>query len=64
MDDVWLPNRALSQYELTACFQILESKWDAGQEGIGDKFEMKRTTMKTCILLAGYFASLRGKVTN
>ena len=26
MGDIWLPNRALSQYELTTCFLILDSK--------------------------------------
>ena len=61
MGDVWLPNRALSQYELTSCFQILDSKWEAAHEGIEDKFESKRTATTACILVAGYFASLRGE---
>ena len=57
MGNVWLLNRALSQYELTDCFQILDSKWDVAQIEIVDRFKLKRTVMTACILLAGYFAS-------
>ena len=42
MGNIWSPNRALSQYELPACFQILDSMWDKAQMGIVDKFELKR----------------------
>jgi hypothetical protein len=27
MGDVWMPDRALSQFELKSCFEVLESKW-------------------------------------
>ena len=61
MGNVWLPNRAFSQYELTTCFLILDSKLSAAHEGIVDKFGLKRIAMTTCILLASYFASLQGE---
>lgn len=62
MDPILVPNRALNQYKLTDCFQILGSnEWDAAQEHVDDKFRMKCITMTACILLSGYFTSLPGE---
>ena len=29
MGDVWVPNRAISQYELSACMDVLDLRWEA-----------------------------------
>ena len=64
MGDVRLPNRAISQYKLTACMDVLELKWVASQDTVVDTFEVKRTATTACIVLAGYFASLLGEEIN
>ena len=64
MGDMWLPNRAISQYELSACMDVLESKWEEGHEMVIDLYELKRTATTACIVLAGYFGSLRGEEVN
>ena len=61
MGDVWLPNRAISQYEMKACFEILENQWNGSQL---DKYRLKQTATTGCILIAGYFGGLRGEEIN
>ena len=53
MGDVWLPNQAISQYELLACIEVLELKWVEAQDTVIDKYDMKRTATTVCIVLAG-----------
>ena len=64
MGDVWRPNRAISQCKLSVCMEVLESKWVEAQETVFDKYDMKRIATTTCIVLAGYFASLWGEEIN
>ena len=61
MGNVWLPNRAISQYKLSACMDVLEARWGEAQETVIDHYDMKRTATTACIVLAGYFASLWGE---
>jgi hypothetical protein len=61
MGDVWMPDRALSQYELGSCFEVLESKWIAFK---GDQVRMKKVSTTACILISGYYAALRGEEVN
>ena len=60
MGDIWLPNQAISQYEVSACMDVLESKWEEAHGTVIDHYELKRTATTACIVLAGYFGSLRG----
>ena len=64
MGDVWLPNQAISQYEMFACMDVLESKWEEAHGTLIDLYELKRTATPACIVLAGYFGSLRGEEIN
>ena len=58
MGNVWLPNRAFSQYKLIAYFLILDSRWPAAHMCIVDKFELKRIAATVCTVLASYSTSL------
>ena len=49
---------------MTAYMDMLDLTWVASQDTVIDKFEIKRTATTACIVLAGYFASLRGEVIN
>ena len=42
----------------------LESKWEEAYGTVIDQYELKRTATTACIVLAGYFASLRGEEIN
>ena len=43
---------------------VLESKWEEAHETVIDLYELKRTATTACIILAGYFGSLRGEEIN
>ena len=64
MGDVWLPNQAISQYKLSACMDVLESKWEEAHETVIDLYKLKCTATTARIVLAGYFGSLRGEEIN
>ena len=64
MGDVWIPDRAISQYEMNCCFKVLESRWEMAFEIPIDDYSKKRVSTTACILLAGYFAGLRGEEIN
>ena len=64
MGDMWLPNQKISQYELSACMDVLESKREEAQETVIDRYDMKRTATRVCIVLAGYFANLQDEEIN
>jgi hypothetical protein len=61
MGDVWMPDRALSQYELNSCFEVLEVRW---RRFIKDQVGRKKVSITACILIAGYYAALRGEEIN
>jgi hypothetical protein len=61
MGEVWMPDRALSQYELGSCFEVLESEWITFK---GDQVGMKKVSTTACILIPGYYAALRGEEVN
>jgi hypothetical protein len=56
-----MPDRALSQYELRSCFEVLESKWIIFK---GDIVGMKKVSTTACILISGYYAALQGEDVN
>ena len=64
MEDVWLPNQVISQYELSVRMDVLEARWGEAQETVIDHYDTKCTATTACIVLAGYFASLRGEEIN
>ena len=43
---------------------VLESKWEEAHETVFDLYELKPTATTACIVLAGYFGSLRGEDIN
>jgi hypothetical protein len=49
MGDVWMPDRALSQFELKSCFEVLESKWKTFER---DPVGRKKVSLTACILIA------------
>jgi hypothetical protein len=61
MGDVWLPDRAMSQYEFAACFKLLDDRWLVYHQ---DPFGQKKTATTACILISGYYAALRGEEIN
>ena len=60
MGDVWIPDRALLNREFLYCLQLLEEDWDfySGADDIGGK---SKTAVIACMMLAGWFAALRGE---
>ena len=64
MEDVWLPNQAISQYELSLCINVLEAIRGEAQKTVINRYDMKCTATTACIVLAGYFASLWGEEIN
>jgi hypothetical protein len=61
MGDVWLPDRAMSQYEIAACFKLLDARWLVYELDVVGR---KKTATTACILIAGYYAALRGEEIN
>lgn len=58
MGDVWLPDKAVSRYVMRASFELLEEAWaELGH----DEYYLLRLSKTACILIAGYFAALRGE---
>ena len=58
MGDVWLPDKAVSRYVMRASFELLEEAW---AEYGHDPYYLVRISKTACILIAGYFAALRGE---
>ena len=60
MGDVWIPDRALLKRELMYCLVILEEDWSvySSVDDIGGK---SKTALVATMLLAGWFAALRGE---
>ena len=58
MGDVWLPDKAVSRYVMRASFELLEEAW---AEFGHDPYYLLRISKTACILIAGYFAALRGE---
>ena len=61
MGDVWKPNRALTQPILAACFRILVAKWKTPKLTLERK---RKISLTACLLILGYFGSLRGEELN
>jgi hypothetical protein len=61
MGDMLMPDRALSQFELKSCFEVLESKWKTFER---DPVGRKKVSLTACILITGYHAALRGEEVN
>ena len=61
MGDVWKPNRALTQPILAACFRILEDEWKTPKLTLERK---RKISLTACLLISGYFGSLRGEEIN
>jgi hypothetical protein len=59
--DLWLPNRAVSQHELIACFEILEERWELVEKDLIGRDMVSSTA---CILIAGYHGGLWGEEIN
>jgi hypothetical protein len=60
MGDVWIPDRALLKREFMYCLVLLEEDWVfySGAEDGGGKL---KTALSAVMLLAGWFAALRGE---
>ena len=60
MGDVWLPNQVVSCHIMRQCFVVLEENWSSFFE-FGDEYSLLRIAQSACVLIAGYFAGLRGE---
>ena len=60
MGDVWIPDRALLNREFMYCLQLLEEDWVfySNANDIGGK---SKTALVATMMLAGWFAALRGE---
>ena len=56
--DVWKPDWAVSRYIIHGCFVVLEYHWEAF--GI-DPYSKVQVAKAACIVITGYYASLRGE---
>ena len=62
MGDIWKPNKALTRLELNSCFTILESEWE--MTSVTHHKERLRISNTACLLISGYYGSLRGEELN
>ena len=60
MGDVWIPDRALLKRELMDCLTLLEEDWTF-YSSAGDVGGKSSTALTASMLLAGWFAALRGE---
>ena len=58
MGDVWKPDKAVSRFVIKACFTILEYHWETFAIDNYSKMMISKTT---CIVITGYYGSLRGE---
>jgi len=58
MGDQWVPDKAISRYVIGACFAVLESNWL--RYGV-DNFSQLEISKGACIIITGYYGSLRGE---
>ena len=58
MGDVWKPDKAVSRYVIRGCFSVLEYHWEAYGN---DNFSKMMIAKAACIIITGYYASLRGE---
>jgi hypothetical protein len=60
MGDVWIPDRALLKQEFMLCLTLLEEDWAVYEEA-KDEGGQLRTALHASMLIAGWFAALRGE---
>ena len=60
MGDVWIPDRALLKREFMYCLTLLEEDWTF-YSNAEDTRGKSTTGLTACMLLAGWFAALRGE---
>jgi hypothetical protein len=60
MGDVWIPDRALLKQEFMYCVMLLEEDW-ACYSNANDVGGKSRTALVATMMLAGWFAALRGE---
>ena len=60
MGDVWIPDRALLKKEFMYCLVLLEEDWGF-YSSVEDSGGQLKTALSAVMLLAGWFAALRGE---
>lgn len=60
MGDVWIPDRALLKRELMLCLTLLEEDWEF-YSNADDLIGQSKTGLAAGMLIAGWFAALRGE---
>ena len=58
MGDVWLPDRPVTLAELKACLELLEQDWT---DMMLDPAGQVQSGLTACVMIAGFFAALRGE---
>ena len=58
MGDIWLPDKATSRYVIQTCLDLCERMWD---DADGDDYGRLQVRKAACIVVAGYYAALRGE---
>ena len=61
MGDVWIPDRALMKRELMLCLTLLEEDWMCYSEAEDGGGKLK-VALTATMMIAGWFAALRGEV--
>ena len=65
MGDVWLPDKAVSNYVIGGCFCVLERDWsDIWDLDKDNVFTLHRVVTAACVIIARYFGGLRGEEIN
>ena len=58
MGDVWMPDRPVTIQELLKCLYLLQEDWVLFER---DDEGRRKTASTACMLIAGFFAALRGE---